>query len=67
LGRRPHGVDPMIRTFIKAHNTGGTIMGADRATSVVSPHLQTWDAQNLFITGAPRCFRRTRATTQREL
>jgi gluconate 2-dehydrogenase alpha chain len=52
LGRRPHGVDPMIRTFIKAHNTGGTIMGADRATSVVSPHLQTWDAQNLFITGA---------------
>src|SRR5262245_9102466 len=40
------------RIYQSTHNTGGTIMGADRATSVVGPHLQSWDAQNLFITGA---------------
>jgi gluconate 2-dehydrogenase alpha chain len=27
-------------------------MGSDPATSVVSPHLQHWDAENLFIVGA---------------
>jgi gluconate 2-dehydrogenase alpha chain len=27
-------------------------MGADPGTSVVSPHLQHWDAQNLFVVGA---------------
>jgi gluconate 2-dehydrogenase alpha chain len=27
-------------------------MGVDPKTSVVSPHLQHWDAQNLFVVGA---------------
>ena len=27
-------------------------MGSDPATSVVSPHLQHWDAENLFVVGA---------------
>ena len=27
-------------------------MGADPKTSVVSPHLQHWDSQNLFVVGA---------------
>ncbi|MEP7100533.1 MAG: GMC family oxidoreductase [Burkholderiales bacterium] len=40
------------RVYNSTHITGGTIMGADPATSVVSPHLQHWDAQNLFIVGA---------------
>jgi len=40
------------RPYQSTHNTGGTIMGADRETSVVSPHLQCWDAANLFISGA---------------
>jgi gluconate 2-dehydrogenase alpha chain len=40
------------RVYQTTHNTGGTIMGADPATSVVSPHLQCWDASNLFISGA---------------
>lgn len=40
------------RFYQSTHNTGGTVMGADPATSVVSPHLQCWDAQNLFISGA---------------
>jgi len=34
------------------HNTGGAIMGADPATSVVNRYLQVWDVPNLFVTGA---------------
>jgi gluconate 2-dehydrogenase alpha chain len=34
------------------HNTGGTVMGTDRATSVVNKYLQSWDVPNLFIIGA---------------
>jgi len=40
------------RLYQTTHNTGGTIMGVDRATSVVSTRLQSWDAQNLFVSGA---------------
>jgi len=40
------------RVYNTTHVTGGTIMGTDPGTSVVSPHLQHWDAQNLFIVGA---------------
>jgi len=40
------------RQYQSTHVTGGTIMGTDPGTSVVSPHLQHWDAQNLFVVGA---------------
>jgi gluconate 2-dehydrogenase alpha chain len=40
------------RQYQSTHITGGTIMGTDPHTSVVSPHLQHWDAQNLFVVGA---------------
>jgi gluconate 2-dehydrogenase alpha chain len=40
------------RAYQGSHVTGGTIMGADAATSVVSPRLQHWDAENLFVVGA---------------
>ena len=40
------------RVYQSTHITGGTIMGKDPGTSVVSPHLQHWDAQNLFVVGA---------------
>ena len=40
------------RAYQTTHVTGGTIMGTDPATSVVSPHLQHWDAENLFVVGA---------------
>jgi gluconate 2-dehydrogenase alpha chain len=40
------------RVYQTTHNTGGTPMGADPKTSAVSPHLQHWDAQNLFVVGA---------------
>ena len=41
-----------VRFYQTTHVTGGTIMGADPHRSVVSPHLQHWDAHNLFIVGA---------------
>lgn len=34
------------------HNTGGTVMGTDPATSVVNRYLQSWDAPNVFVIGA---------------
>jgi gluconate 2-dehydrogenase alpha chain len=40
------------RQYQTTHVTGGTIMGADPHSSVVSPHLQHWDAENLFVVGA---------------
>jgi gluconate 2-dehydrogenase alpha chain len=40
------------RQYQSSHITGGTIMGQDPGTSVVSRHLQHWDAHNLFVVGA---------------
>ncbi len=40
------------RPYQGTHVTGGTPMGADPARSVVSPRLQHWDAENLFVAGA---------------
>lgn len=34
------------------HNTGGTVMGNDPATSVVNRYLQSWDVPNVFVIGA---------------
>ncbi len=39
------------RLYQTTHVVGGTPMGADPHTSVVSPHLQHWDADNLFVAG----------------
>lgn len=41
-----------IVPYQSTHNTGGTIMGDDPATSVVNPFLQSWDVPNLFVVGA---------------
>ncbi|MFD1864809.1 GMC family oxidoreductase [Planococcus chinensis] len=41
-----------IVPYQTTHNTGGTIMGADPANSVVNNYLQHWDAENLFVIGA---------------
>jgi gluconate 2-dehydrogenase alpha chain len=40
------------RAYQSTHVTGGTPMGSDPKSSVVSQHLQHWDAQNLFVVGA---------------
>lgn len=41
-----------VTEYQTTHNTGGTIMGTDPATSVVNRYLQSWDVSNLFVIGA---------------
>jgi gluconate 2-dehydrogenase alpha chain len=41
-----------IVSYQTTHNTGGAVMGADPATSVVNRFLQSWDVPNLFVVGA---------------
>lgn len=38
--------------YQSTHNTGGTVMGDDRSTSVVNRYLQSWDVPNVFVIGA---------------
>jgi gluconate 2-dehydrogenase alpha chain len=44
--------DFSLLPYQSTHNTGGTIMGADRASSVVNKYLQSWDVPNVFVVGA---------------
>ena len=41
-----------VTQYQSTHNTGGTIMGADRSTSVLNRYCQSWDASNVFVIGA---------------
>jgi gluconate 2-dehydrogenase alpha chain len=41
-----------IVPYQTTHNTGGAVMGATPADSVVNRYLQHWDATNLFVVGA---------------
>jgi gluconate 2-dehydrogenase alpha chain len=41
-----------IVSYQTTHNTGGAVMGADPAVSVVNRFLQSWDVPNLFVVGA---------------
>jgi gluconate 2-dehydrogenase alpha chain len=41
-----------VGPYQSTHNTGGAVMGADPASSVVNRYLQHWDADNLFVVGA---------------
>jgi len=38
------------------HNTGGTVMGADPATSVLNRFCQSWDVHNVFVPGGASVF-----------
>jgi gluconate 2-dehydrogenase alpha chain len=40
-----------IVPYQSTHNTGGAVMGADPATSVVNKYLQSWDVPNVFVVG----------------
>ncbi len=46
------GVPYDIKPYQTTHNTGGTIMGATPADSVVNRYLQSWDLHNVFVMGA---------------
>jgi gluconate 2-dehydrogenase alpha chain len=41
-----------VTQYQTTHNTGGTVMGDNPATSVVNRYLQSWDAPNVFVIGA---------------
>jgi gluconate 2-dehydrogenase alpha chain len=46
--RRPY----TVTQYQSTHNTGGTVMGADRAISVLNRYCQSWDVPNVFVIGA---------------
>jgi gluconate 2-dehydrogenase alpha chain len=46
--RRPY----TITQYQSTHNTGGTIMGAERSTSALNRYCQSWDVPNVFVIGA---------------
>ena len=41
-----------VTQYQTTHNTGGTVMGDNRETSVVNRYLQCWDVPNVFVVGA---------------
>jgi gluconate 2-dehydrogenase alpha chain len=45
-----------MTTYQTTHNTGGTVMGADPATSVVNRYCQSWDVHNVFVPGGASVF-----------
>lgn len=49
----PPGLPEHFDTAVyqSTHNTGGAIMGADPATSVVNPWLRMWDCGNIWVVG----------------
>lgn len=50
--KNPRGRPYSIVPYQSTHNTGGTVLGTDPATSVVNKYLQVWDVPNVFVTGA---------------
>jgi gluconate 2-dehydrogenase alpha chain len=45
-----------ITTYQTTHNTGGTVMGTDPATSVLNRYCQSWDVHNVFVPGGASVF-----------
>jgi gluconate 2-dehydrogenase alpha chain len=45
-----------LNQYQTTHNTGGTVMGTDPATSVVNRYCQSWDVHNVFIPGGASVF-----------
>jgi gluconate 2-dehydrogenase alpha chain len=45
-----------LNIYQTTHNTGGTAMGSDPATSVVNRYCQSWDVPNVFVGGGASVF-----------
>jgi gluconate 2-dehydrogenase alpha chain len=45
-----------MTSYQTTHNTGGTVMGADPATSVLNRYCQSWDVYNVFVAGGASVF-----------
>jgi gluconate 2-dehydrogenase alpha chain len=48
----PRTASYTLNFYQTTHNTGGTAIGADPATSVVNRYCQSWDMPNVFVAGA---------------
>jgi gluconate 2-dehydrogenase alpha chain len=45
-----------ITAYQTTHNTGGTVMGKEPATSVLNRYCQSWDVHNVFVPGGASVF-----------
>ena len=45
-----------ITIYQTTHNTGGTVMGLDQATSALNRYCQSWDVYNVFVPGGASVF-----------
>jgi gluconate 2-dehydrogenase alpha chain len=45
-----------LNLYQTTHNTGGTAMGVDPATSVLNRYCQSWDVHNVFVPGGASVF-----------
>jgi gluconate 2-dehydrogenase alpha chain len=45
-----------LNIYQTTHNTGGTAMGSDPATSLVNRYCQSWDVPNVFVGGGASVF-----------
>jgi gluconate 2-dehydrogenase alpha chain len=45
-----------LSLYQTTHNTGGTVMGTDPATSVLNRYCQSWDVHNVFVPGGASVF-----------
>jgi gluconate 2-dehydrogenase alpha chain len=53
---RPRQGPYTLNLYQTTHNTGGTVMGADPATSVLNRYCQSWDVSNVFVPGGASVF-----------
>src|ERR1700704_530655 len=49
MSPRPRQGPYTLNLYQTTHNTGGTVMGTDPATSVLNRYCQSWDVHNVFV------------------
>jgi gluconate 2-dehydrogenase alpha chain len=52
VSANPRKAPYTVTEYQTTHNTGGTVMGDNPASSVVNRYLQCWDVPNVFVIGA---------------
>lgn len=53
---RPRQAPYTLNLYQTTHNTGGTVMGTDPATSVLNRYCQSWEVSNVFVPGGASVF-----------
>ena len=52
MDKKPRKAPFTIADYQTTHTCGGAVMGDDPKTSALNRYLQSWDVNNLFVTGA---------------